>query len=89
MVAAEPIRVGVLGANGKVGQAIAWIASANDYYEHLLKLMKEGITIYSSPGDLKKRPLSAEKSQIVKKGKESREPDEMCGINQVHHGLVE
>jgi aminoglycoside N3'-acetyltransferase len=42
---------------GKVGEAVAWSALANKYIEHLVRLMKEGITIYSAEDDLEKRPL--------------------------------
>ena len=50
-------RAGVLKA-GKIGQATSWLASANAYYDHLVTLMGEGITIYSSNAELKRRPLS-------------------------------
>ena len=50
-------RAGILKV-GKVGQATSWIASANEYYAHLKVLMREGITIYSSNEELKRRPLS-------------------------------
>jgi hypothetical protein len=43
---------------GEVGQAVAWSASANEYIEHLIGLMKDGITIYSTPEELEQRPLS-------------------------------
>jgi len=43
---------------GKTGQTESWIAGARDFYDHLVYLMKEGITIYSSADDLKNRPLS-------------------------------
>ena len=43
---------------GKVGQAVSWISSARNFYKNLEKLMKEGITIYSSAAELKKRRLS-------------------------------
>jgi aminoglycoside N3'-acetyltransferase len=56
----EFIRSGIIGV-GRVGQAISWIASANEYYDHLARLMNEGITIYSSSEELKKRPLSEPK----------------------------
>lgn len=49
-------RAGIL-KTGKIGQATSWIASANEYFEHLSALMREGITIYSSSEDLKRRPL--------------------------------
>jgi len=51
----EFIRSGIIKV-GRVGQAISWIASANEYYDHLARLMREGITIYSSSEELKKRP---------------------------------
>jgi aminoglycoside N3'-acetyltransferase len=47
---------------GKVGQAISWITSANEYYNHLARLMREGITIYSSNKELKRRPFSEPKA---------------------------
>jgi hypothetical protein len=53
----EFIRSGIIKV-GRVGQAISWIVSANEYYDHLARLMKEGITIYSSSEELKRRPLS-------------------------------
>lgn len=52
----EFTRAGILRV-GKIGQATSWIASANKYYDHLYGLMKEGITIYSSSEELKRRPL--------------------------------
>jgi len=53
----EFTQAGVLTV-GEVGQAVAWIASANEYIEHLIGLMKDGITIYSTPEELEQRPLS-------------------------------
>lgn len=46
---------------GKVGQATSWVASGRKFYDHLYALMKEGITIYSTPDELQKRPLSGGK----------------------------
>lgn len=42
---------------GKVGEAGSWWISARKFYNHLLALMNEGITIYSTPDELKKRPI--------------------------------
>ncbi|MCK4720770.1 AAC(3) family N-acetyltransferase [bacterium] len=42
---------------GKVGEATSWWSSARKFYNHLLALMNEGITIYSTPDDLKRRPI--------------------------------
>jgi aminoglycoside N3'-acetyltransferase len=56
----EFIRSGIISV-GRVGLAISWIASANEYYDHLVRLMNEGITIYSTNEELKKRPLSEPK----------------------------
>ena len=44
---------------GRVGQAIAWASNLNRYYDHLVKLMQEGITIYSSPKEIEKRPVES------------------------------
>jgi len=52
----EFTRAGILKV-GKIGQATSWLASANEYYDHLTALMREGITIYSSSEELKRRPL--------------------------------
>jgi aminoglycoside 3-N-acetyltransferase len=60
----EFIRSGIIRV-GRVGQAISWIASANEYYDHLVRLMGEGITIYSSNEELKKRPLSEPRSLSI------------------------
>lgn len=60
----EFIRSGIIKV-GRVGQAISWIASANEYYDHLTRLMREGITIYSSSNELKMRPLSEPKALSV------------------------
>jgi aminoglycoside 3-N-acetyltransferase len=49
-------RAGILKV-GKIGQATSWLASANEYYDHLAALMKDGITIYSTSQELKRRPL--------------------------------
>ena len=53
----EFIQAGIVNV-GNVGQATAWIASANGFYKHCYTLMKEGITIYSSIEELQRRPLS-------------------------------
>ncbi len=42
---------------GKVGEAVSWWTSARKFYDHLLVLMNEGITIYSTPDELKRRPI--------------------------------
>lgn len=60
----EFIRSGIIRV-GRVGQAISWIASANEYYDHLVRLMQEGNTIYSSTEELKRRPLSEPKSLSI------------------------
>jgi len=60
----EFIRSGIIRV-GRVGQAISWIASANEYYGHLVRLMQEGITIYSTAEELKRRPLSKPKSLSI------------------------
>lgn len=52
----EFIRAKILTV-GNVGQATAWLASANRFYNHLYILMKEGITIYSTIEELRRRPL--------------------------------
>lgn len=42
---------------GKVGMATAWVAQINKFYDHLIELMRQGITIYSSPDELNARPI--------------------------------
>ena len=49
-------RAGLL-KTGKVGEGKAWYIEARGFYEHLHRLMKEGITIYSTPAELQRRPL--------------------------------
>jgi len=57
----EFTKAGLLNV-GKVGQATSWLISAQFFYKHLVKLAKEGITIYSSPDELKRRPLVISKN---------------------------
>jgi len=52
----EFLNAGVI-AEGKIGNAISWLAKTQDFYNHLEKLMKDGITIYSTPEELDKRPI--------------------------------
>jgi aminoglycoside 3-N-acetyltransferase len=42
---------------GLVGKASSWMIPFQPFYNHLVELMKEGITIYSTEADLAKRPL--------------------------------
>ncbi|MBU0993165.1 MAG: AAC(3) family N-acetyltransferase [Proteobacteria bacterium] len=42
---------------GLIGRASSWIAPAEAFYRHLNGLMKEGITIYATATDLKRRPV--------------------------------
>jgi len=49
-------RAGLLTA-GRVGESRSWFVPARDFYDHLHRLMKEGITIYSTPEELGRRPL--------------------------------
>lgn len=51
----EFTRIGLLTV-GEVGQATSWLNSARSFYKHLISLVKEGITIYSTPDELKRRP---------------------------------
>lgn len=44
--------------SGQVGQATAWYIPARAMYDHLIKLMHEGITIYSTTEELRRRPLA-------------------------------
>lgn len=50
---------------GKIGEAVSWLASARKFYDHLLVLLNEGITIYSTPDELKKRPIPTVDSQAT------------------------
>ena len=45
---------------GKVGRATSWLISSQSFLNHLVDMAKEGITIYSSPSDLGKRPVTIE-----------------------------
>jgi aminoglycoside 3-N-acetyltransferase len=38
----------------KIGDATSWLTSTPDFYNHLEELMKRGITIYSTPEQVKK-----------------------------------
>lgn len=51
---------------GKVGEATSWWSSARKFYDHLLALMNEGITIYSTPDELARRPIPEVDSQDFK-----------------------
>lgn len=43
---------------GRVGLATCWYVKAKTFLNHITMLMKEGITIYSTPEELARRPLS-------------------------------
>lgn len=45
----------------KVGDAWSWSIAAQSFYEHLEALMHAGITIYSTPEELARRPLANER----------------------------
>jgi len=49
-------RAGLLKVR-KVGEATSWWMSAQQCYDHLVRLMREGITIYSTSDELKRRPI--------------------------------
>jgi aminoglycoside 3-N-acetyltransferase len=49
-------RAGLLRV-GKVGEARTWWIPARAFFDHLVRLMREGITIYSTPDELARRPL--------------------------------
>jgi len=49
-------RAGLLSV-GKVGQALSWAVDARPFYDHLYNLMKQNITIYSTPEQIRQRPL--------------------------------
>jgi aminoglycoside N3'-acetyltransferase len=49
-------RAGLLSV-GKVGQALSWVMNARSFYDHLYNLMKQNITIYSTPDQIRQRPL--------------------------------
>lgn len=42
---------------GKVGQALSWVVGARPFYDHLYNLMKQNITIYSTPEQIRQRSL--------------------------------
>ncbi|MEE2000425.1 AAC(3) family N-acetyltransferase [Alkalimonas sp. MEB108] len=42
---------------GQVGAGQSWLINSQDFYQHLEKLANEGITIYSTPEQLRNRPL--------------------------------
>jgi aminoglycoside N3'-acetyltransferase len=52
----EFMRVGLMKM-GRVGEGNAWFIPAKAFYNHLVELMREGITIYSTPEEFKKRPI--------------------------------
>jgi len=53
----EFTRAGLLRV-GQIGEARTWWMPARDFFDHLVKLMREGITIYATPEDLARRPLT-------------------------------
>jgi aminoglycoside 3-N-acetyltransferase len=53
----EFTRVGLLRV-GQVGEARTWWMPARDFFDHLITLAREGITIYSTPEELSRRPLT-------------------------------
>jgi aminoglycoside 3-N-acetyltransferase len=52
----EFTRAGLLRV-GQVGEARTWLIRGQDFIDHLTHLMHEGITIYSTPEELARRPL--------------------------------
>lgn len=54
---AEFSRAGLLTA-GMVGSARTWYIPARSFFDHLKALMEQGITIYATPEELARRPLS-------------------------------
>jgi aminoglycoside N3'-acetyltransferase len=42
---------------GQVGEARTWLIGAQEFFNHLIELANEGITIYSTPEELSRRPL--------------------------------
>jgi aminoglycoside 3-N-acetyltransferase len=50
-------RAGLLHV-AKVGTSTSWWISARSFYDHLVKLMREGVTIYSTASELAKRPIA-------------------------------
>jgi aminoglycoside 3-N-acetyltransferase len=53
----EFTRAGLLRV-GHVGEARTWLIRAQDFFNHLIYLAHEGITIYSTPEELSRRPLT-------------------------------
>ena len=53
----EFTRAGLLRV-GQVGEARTWLMRAQDFFNHLIHLAHEGITIYSTPEELSRRPLT-------------------------------
>ncbi len=49
-------RIGLLRV-GSIGEARTWWMPAREYFDHLVQLMREGITIYATPADLARRPI--------------------------------
>lgn len=54
----EFVHAGLLQTD-RIGEADGWFIPAQDFYSHLQKLLTEGITIYSTPEQLSRRPLIA------------------------------
>ena len=52
----EFTRAGLL-RTGRVGESTSWFIRAQPFYDHLLKLMREGITIYATAEELARRPV--------------------------------
>jgi aminoglycoside N3'-acetyltransferase len=50
---------------GEVGDAKSWAIPARDFYAHLEALVDEGITIYSTPEQLARRPIRPEPAAIT------------------------
>ncbi len=50
-------RAGLLRV-GRVGEARTWMSPAKEFFAHLIRLAEEGITIYSTPEELSRRPLT-------------------------------
>lgn len=53
----EFTRAGLLRV-GQVGEARTWLIGAQEFFKHLIQLAQEGITIYSTPEELSRRPLT-------------------------------
>ncbi|MBI5118367.1 AAC(3) family N-acetyltransferase [Candidatus Poribacteria bacterium] len=54
----QEFRAAGLLTTGKIGSASSWQTQARGFFDHLVRLMREGITIYSTPEELSRRPLS-------------------------------